>query len=238
MKFEDWFPHYQLIRKKFGYSTEKDQDAAKLLSKLIFKPLNLKLLKKKIHNKRVLVIGAGPDLETNLDFIKEHSKLLKIAADGSVQFLLENNLYPDVVVTDLDGNINYLKLASKRGSIMVIHAHSDNVELLKKHVPKFSNIIGTTQVMPVENVYNFGGFTDGDRCVFLADEFGAKDIILVGMCFGNIIGSYSKSKLNNPLLKKEKMKIGKQLLYMLSKQSKSNLFDTAEKPLPGFTPFK
>ena len=238
MKFEDWFPHYQLIRKKFGYSTEKDQRAAYILSKLISKPLNLKVLKKKIHNKRVLVIGAGPDLEDHLNFIKKHSNLIKIAADGTVQFLLENNLYPDIVVTDLDGDMNYLKLASRHGSIMVIHAHSDNVELLKKHVPKFSNIIGTTQVMPVKHVYNFGGFTDGDRCVFLADEFGAKDIILVGMCFGKNIGPYSKSKLNNPSLKKEKMKIGKKLLYILSKQSTSNFFDTSEKTLPGFTHFK
>ena len=39
---------------------------------------------------------------------------------------------------------------------------------------------------------------------FLADEFGAKDIILVGMCFGKNIGPYSKSKLNNPSLKKKK----------------------------------
>jgi hypothetical protein len=29
-------------------------------------------------------------------------------------------------------------------------------------------------------VYNFGGFTDGDRAVFAADELGAERITLVG----------------------------------------------------------
>ena len=42
--------------------------------------------------------------------------------------------------------------------------------------------------MPVKNVYNFGGFTDGDRSVFWAEEFGAKEIILIGMDFGIHIG--------------------------------------------------
>jgi len=32
----------------------------------------------------------------------------------------------------------------------------------------------------LKNVYNFGGFTDGDRCVFLAKALGAAEIKLVG----------------------------------------------------------
>jgi uncharacterized Rossmann fold enzyme len=90
--------------------------------------------------------------------------------------------------------------------------------------------------MPVENVHNFGGFTDGDRCVFLAEEFGAKKIVLVGMEFGNIIGKYSKGKVKNAELKKQKMRAGRQLLEMLAKQSRSELADTFKRPIKGFSP--
>jgi uncharacterized Rossmann fold enzyme len=120
------------------------------------------------------------------------------------------------------------------GAVMVVHAHGDNIDLLKKLVPKFKKLIATTQVMPLENVYNFGGFTDGDRCVFLAEEFGAKKIVLIGMDFGNSIGPYSKEKVENMELKKQKMHAGKRLLEMLAKQSRSQLMDTSKKPIKGF----
>jgi len=40
--------------------------------------------------------------------------------------------------------------------------------------------MGTAQCRPPPGLYNFGGFTDGDRCVFLAQELGAAKIKLVG----------------------------------------------------------
>ena len=137
--------------------------------------------------------------------------------------------------TDLDGNSKFLK-AEKNGAILVVHAHGDNTDILKKLVPKFRKLIGSTQVAPVENVHNFGGFTDGDRSVFLAEEFGAKKIVLVGMDFGNSIGKYSKEKVKDPELKKQKMQAGKRLLEMLARQSRSQLVDTAQKPIRGFSP--
>ena len=121
---------------------------------------------------------------------------------------------------------------------MVIHAHIDNVDVIRKYIPKFRKIIGTTQVMPVEHVYNFGGFTDGDRCVFLAEEFGAKDIVLVGMLFDASIGQYSKAIIDNVEVKREKLQIAKRLLQVLAKNTKSNLFDTSKKPIIGFKYFK
>jgi uncharacterized Rossmann fold enzyme len=47
-------------------------------------------------------------------------------------------------------------------------------------VPLLEGVIGTAQCRPPESLYNFGGFTDGDRCVFLAKELGAASIKLVG----------------------------------------------------------
>ncbi|HEU4985387.1 MAG TPA: 6-hydroxymethylpterin diphosphokinase MptE-like protein, partial [Nitrososphaera sp.] len=234
MKFVDWFPYYQGIRAEFGYSTEKDQEAARMLSGMIKrKALEPKVLQKKIAGKSVLVLGAGPSLAENIKIIKKNKSFVKIAADGAVQALLENKIKPDIVVTDLDGNPAALQKAATRGATMVVHAHGDNMDMLKKMVPKFKKVLGTTQVMPLENVYNFGGFTDGDRCVFLAEEFGAKKIVLVGMDFGASIGKYSKETVKDPELKKRKMQAGKRLLEMLAKQSRSQLLDTNKKPIKG-----
>lgn len=236
MRFTDWFTYYQDIRQQFGYSTEKDQNAASILSNMLKKKsLDLKVLQRKIAGRHVMVIGAGDSLIQNIKFVKKNRKFVKIVADGATKALIENHIKPDVVVTDLDGDTSFLRKAERVGAIIVVHGHGDNIEELKKIVPTLRRVIGTTQVMPVENVYNFGGFTDGDRCVFLADEFGAKEIVLVGMEFGDRIGEHSKKSLNNVQLKIDKMKAGKRLLEMLAKRSRSRLFDTSRKPIRGFS---
>ena len=238
MKFVDWFPYYQGIRAEFGYNSEKDQEAARMLSEMAKKKaVDPKVLERKIRGKNVVVIGAGSGLEDEraAKYIKKNKGFVTIAADGAVQFLLENKIKPDIVVTDLDGDPSSLQKAEKSGATMVVHAHGDNTDLLKKMVPKVKKIIATTQVSPLENVYNFGGFTDGDRCVFLADEFGAKKIVLVGMEL-DTPAKYSKVKVKNPALKKQKMEAGRRLLEMLAKQSKSELADTSKRPVKGFSP--
>lgn len=238
MKFVDWFPYYQDIRRQFGYGTETDQQAADVLSKLIRrKALDIKILRRKIEGKQIIVIGAGKSLENSTAFLKKNKKSIKIVADGAVQALIERKIKPDIVVTDLDGNLSFLFEAERIGAIMVVHAHSDNIDKLKKIIPKFKHVIGSTQMMPVKNVYNFGGFTDGDRCAFLAEEFGAGEIILVGMDFGREIGRYSKDFIKDPKLKMEKMRVARKLLEMLSKRSSSRLFDTSKRPIKGYAPY-
>ncbi|MBU2617645.1 MAG: DUF115 domain-containing protein, partial [Euryarchaeota archaeon] len=54
--------------------------------------------------------------------------------------------------------------------------------------------IGSTQSAPLKNVHNFGGFTDGDRCVFIAKEFGAESIALIGFDFEDSNVSEVKQK--------------------------------------------
>lgn len=219
---------------EYGYSTEKDQNAAEMLSNMIKrKALRVTQIQKKIEGKEILVIGAGPSLEKNIEFIKKNKKYVKIAADGVVEILLNKKIRPDLVVSDLDGNPKYLRMAEKLGAIMVIHAHGDNIENLEKNVPKFRKIIGTTQVMPTENVYNFGGFTDGDRSVFLAEEMRAKSITLIGMDFNSNPRKFSTDHDINFELKQKKLKTAKRLLEMLGKQSKSKLINKSGTKIRG-----
>jgi Uncharacterized Rossmann fold enzyme len=64
VKFIEWFPFYQQIRMEYGYSTEKDQKAAEMLSNMIKrKALRVSQIQKKIQGKEIFVIGAGPSLE-------------------------------------------------------------------------------------------------------------------------------------------------------------------------------
>jgi uncharacterized Rossmann fold enzyme len=236
MRFSEWFPYYQLIREEFGFSTEQDQVAANILSKMIKrKALGFIALQRKITGKTALVVGAGDTLNSKIKYIKKNRRFVKIVANGATRTLIENHVMPDIVVTDLDGDGAALKMAERAGAIMVVHGHSDNIEALRTFIPKFRHVLGTTQVMPVEDVFNFGGFTDGDRCVFIADEFRAREIILVGMEFGDRIGQNSKNLIANVELKRAKLKAGRRLLEMLARRSHSNLFDTSARPIRGFT---
>ena len=115
---------------------------------------------------------------------------------------------------------------------MVVHAHGDNFDKLEL-VSKFKNCIGTTETRSFEKIHNFGGFTDGDRCVFLAKHFEAKKIILFGMDFGNKIGKYSKTKITSKKTKIKKLRQGKKLLEWIASKNSSDLYTTS-KPIKGF----
>ena len=97
----------------------------------------------------------------------------------------------------------------------------------------FQNKIGTTQTRKFGKLENFGGFTDGDRCVFLAESFNPEKIILFGMDFGKKIGKYSKKKVLDRKTKLKKLEYGKKLLEWLAKKSNSDLYTTS-KPIKGF----
>ena len=153
-------------------------------------------------------------------------------ADSAVKPLVENGIKPDIVVTDLDGDKDSLIKVGKTSSIFVVHAHGDNIAKLCL-VENFKNCIGTTQSKPFKNIKNFGGFTDGDRAVFLASYFDAKKIILFGMDFGGKIGKHSQTKAIQRKIKLKKLRKGKLLLEWLSRKTRSQLFTTSS-PIGGF----
>ncbi len=183
MDFESWEPIYKLILKDFGYSREKDEYAAVLLSELIS---NFKLdkLRDLIKDRDVVICGKSKQLEREIKEVDLEGKVV-IAADGATSILLKLKIYPHIIVSDLDGNMEDIIEANKKGAIIVVHAHGDNVERLKRYVPELKNAVGTTQSKPFGNVYNFGGFTDGDRAAFLAKAMGAASIVLVGFDFAD-----------------------------------------------------
>jgi len=223
-----------MLRTRFGYSIVEDQSTARLLSELLQnRSLEVNRLKELIDGRNVLVVGAGPSLENSVGVIKDIRYVI-ISADGATEALLENGIRPDVVVTDLDGDNESLLRADRMGAIMVVHAHGDNADVIRSLVPKMKNCIGTTQVKPLHNIYNFGGFTDGDRAVFLASEFNAKKIVLLGMDFGDKIGRYSKARVRNEGLKIAKLSVGKELLEWLSTFSNAELYNASPGIIKGF----
>ncbi len=212
MKFEDWEPVYRLVLEDMGFDRIKDERAAYMLSGMIEIKARKKeevvgtdALRKAVKGKDVLVCGKAPTLTDEIENV-DFKKYVIIAADGAASVLMMNGITPDIIVTDLDGNMDDEARASELGAIMVVHAHGDNTNALKEEVPRLKKVIGTTQSKPLKNVYNFGGFTDGDRGVFLAKEFGAKSITLIGFDFEDE---------NVTPLKKKKLVWAKRLIHMV-----------------------
>ena len=227
-----WKKRYFSILQELNYSEKKDKESALILDSILKKTDTIEKIKKIIEGKTIFVIGSGPSLSIAIPKLKKLEKSIKIAADSSLKPLVDNGIIPDIIVTDLDGNEDTIKKISKTKSIFVIHAHGDNIEKLQM-VKKMKNCIGTTQTNPFNKVQNFGGFTDGDRGVFLASYFNAKKIILFGMDFGNQIGKFSNTKKSDREIKLKKLEIGRDLLIWLSTITKSELFTTS-KPIEGF----
>ena len=227
-----WKKRYFSILKELNYSEKKDKESALILDSILKKTDSIEKIRKLIQDRTVLVIGSGPSLSIAIPKLKKLEKSIKIAADSSLKLLVDNEIIPDIIVTDLDGDENTIERISKTKSIFVIHAHGDNIEKLQM-VKKMKNCIGTTQTNPFNKIQNFGGFTDGDRGVFLASHFDAKKIILFGMDFGNQVGKFSNTKRSDREIKLKKLEIGKDLLIWLSTITKSELFTTS-KPIDGF----
>jgi len=228
MKWEEWEPFYRRIVKEMSYSVEDDRKASRILQALLLEGDDY-ILREELEavvGRRVYVFGAGPSLGralTEYDF----SNGTLIAADGATSAFLDAGLVPDIIVTDLDGRVPDLKIANDKGAFMVIHAHGDNIDKLTVYVPLFSRILGTCQTEPLDIVYNFGGFTDGDRAAFLAEALGAREIILVGFDFGETVGKWSKPSLkeHSPVWesKRKKFEFAMELLRWLGENGEATI---------------
>ena len=218
MEFGLWEKYYKEILEDFGFSRENDEESAKLLDEILSTEgcLTLDQLGEIVgFSNKFIVFGAGPSLKEHILMLKEDYDLkdyVLVAADGATTAMVEERISPDIIATDLDGNLDDILIANLRGANVVIHAHGDNIDKIASLTPFFTSVLGTTQAQPVGNLYNFGGFTDGDRALFLAVALGAEEIILAGMDFGDIVTKYSRPNLENDLAKADEFK-KKKLLY-------------------------
>ena len=218
MNLAIWFSWYDDLLEEFGFSREEDEKSAKLLENLLetyggLTPEDIPM------QREVIIFGAGPSIKDNIREVKNLnlSEYTLIAADGATTALLEEDIVPDIIVTDLDGEMKDILCAGHEGSLLVVHAHGNNVDKVREYVPRLHRVLGTTQSTPLDNVYNFGGFTDGDRALFLAVELGAEYIILAGMDFGKVVTRYSRPDLSKSegradKIKELKLKFAKKLV--------------------------
>ena len=218
MKWKRWSLLYSEIERDFGFPREREYKARNILSQIIGKNFVQVDELRELMNSRVYVVGNSPGLERELNRIPENARI--IAADNAAVVLYRHGLTPTIVLTDLDGEIDELL---RIPSVFGIHAHGDNMDKLY-YAEMFPRRFGTTQIEPLWNVYNFGGFTDGDRCVFLAAHFGA-EIHLVGFDFENPTPKTGKSME----LKRKKLKWAKKLIKILEKEGAKIVWEGGKK---------
>ncbi len=203
MRIDEWMDLYGRIVEEFGFDTEADRRAAELLDGMVNTTCDWSAVEELIGGRDVIVVGAALGSEPPTDGVL-------IAADGATTPLLDYGFVPDIVVTDLDGDVEDQIRCSEAGKRIVIHAHGDNVRSLEEYVPEFhGKVCGTTQVRPFGSLRNFGGFTDGDRAVMLADELGARSIRLAGFRF-DILGQHSHHR--DPEIKMAKLQWAKRII--------------------------
>jgi 2-amino-4-hydroxy-6-hydroxymethyldihydropteridine diphosphokinase len=179
MEFRDWEPVYEQILQDFGYSRDKDEDSARELALLAStKEQCDDICLKGLFGNHATVV-AGPPL-----LGKQYDDLIRgtvLSVGIGTALMLAEGIIPDLVVTDLDGDVENDLLANEMGAVLVVHAPGDNIPQLRSYVPMIKGrIVLTTQSSPIGPVRDFGGFTDGDRALALAAHFGARGIRLIG----------------------------------------------------------
>ncbi len=237
MDLKTWIGWYEKILEDFKFDPIADMEAAEYLNDFLKEHENIKVDVDDLpHNDKFIIFGAGPSIKEHLKLLKEDFDLgvfTLVAADGATSALLEESILPDIIVTDLDGAMDDIIRANKAGSFIVVHAHGNNLERLRVYLPKLRNILGTTQTPPIGDLHNFGGFTDGDRAVFLAVELGAKLIILAGMDFGDIITRYSRPQISEMTrkadeIKKLKLEYAKKLIDWIIENEDVKIYNLVE----------
>ena len=195
MNFETWEPVYERILTDFGYSRAGDERARDLLADILTEPL-FDLSTLDWSGQTVAVAGGADSLGDELD--RARAADIVVAASVAADTLLEEKIPVDCMVTDLDKTPETARKLAEDGTPVAIHAHGDNTDAIESYVPtvESSAVIPTTQAAPVGPVYNFGGFTDGDRAAFLADALGGAELLFPGWDFeDDTVGAEKAKKL-------------------------------------------
>ena len=180
MRFTEWEPVYEEILADMGYSRYEDEACVRVLLSVT---LNSDLVSDEdagaLVGRTCTVFGNSPGLEADVERLGTEGTL--IASGSAVPRILKMGMMPDIVVTDLDGDIGAQLEASSRGALTLVHAHGGNADLVRMYAGLLRGPVAlTTQSAPRDIVYDFGGFTDGDRAVCFARHFGCRRILLPG----------------------------------------------------------
>ncbi|MGI0070781.1 MAG: 6-hydroxymethylpterin diphosphokinase MptE-like protein [Thermoplasmata archaeon] len=189
MEYARWAPRYERIAREFGYPFDREVRSADRLESLLLPAARsepLARLRSRLAGRTVVVVGAAPRAGPPPIWRLPSSDPAPavVAADAATKECLDASLVPAVVVTDLDGPVASEVAANRRGSVVVVHAHGDNFPALEEWVPQFpGELAGSWAGPPRPGLFDVGGFTDGDRAVYLAEHAGAREILLWGFDF-------------------------------------------------------
>lgn len=180
MHFDIWDPVYEHILTDFGFERAVDEQARDLLQRTMDTTRTLDPSTLDFSNQTVAIAGGADSLLDDQPQIERADAV--IAASDAATMLREHDLQVDCIVTDLDEEQGILSELTHEGVPVTVHAHGDNMPAIRSQVPALdhSAVIPTTQAEPSAQIYNFGGFTDGDRAAFLADEAEASRLIFPG----------------------------------------------------------
>ena len=233
MNFEPVCVEFQQnIRNFFKWDLKEDEEVLKWLEKRIvensiewnevLRQEYLEELFLKIKsNKEFIVLGANVTNEEIMNISKNTSL---IVADGAIGALISINkkLMNNVICLISDGDgVPHIINKEIEGMMILLHAHGHAKENLEyalntweKWIKKPKIILTHQTPKLLKNVHNFGGFTDGDRCVCLLHSLGVsrKNITLLGFN-SQKMGQWSG--LSNSKLKFEKLKWMKKILNSL-----------------------
>jgi uncharacterized Rossmann fold enzyme len=233
VNFEEWEPVYERILAEFGYGRSGDQNARERLAALLdgrrtFDPTELDW-----GGETVAIAGGAHSLTepTELEMTRQAETV--VAASVAADHLRKHGITVDCMVTDLDKNPETVSELTEKRIPVAVHAHGDNVPALNEWLPTVdpASVIPTTQASPTDGVLNFGGFTDGDRAAFLADELGAAKLVFPGW------------DLDDPDVtpeKRQKLQWAERLLYWLERRrnerfdllaGRRDMIDTAGLPI-------
>jgi hypothetical protein len=157
-----------------------------LQNKFKFVNLNKIIDSKEFKQYKVLVLGAGPSLQKNIEWVhKNQEKFIIIAASAAMNLLEKNNIHPDILV-HIDGFEASMKHLAKIDSIDYFN---DSIKLFSTFAyPEFSLSFNFDKLyifqsgVSIKDDYKFITASNvGIISCVLPVMFGAQDIYLLGL---------------------------------------------------------
>ena len=175
---------------------------------------------------KIVIVGAAVTSFEIIKILKNNNFLILADGAGAVFSTLDDELEEEAwsrslcVISDGDGGSGLTKAIQKEIPL-ILHAHGDNILSWTKVIDYIlsSDIemkIVLTHQLPkkIDGMYNFGGFTDGDRAVCFVHSIGVpkERIVMIGTRT-DIVGKWSG--ITDKELKLSKLKWMEKVLQII-----------------------